>query len=227
MSPGTSRATEMVHLVREPAGEAEGALVLLHGRATSESDLHPLLDALDPERRLLGISPGGPLTGIPPGGQHWYLIERVGQPDESTFVDTMTQLSAFLDSLLREHGVAWEDTVVGGFSQGGAVSLALALGAGRPQAAGVLAMSCFLPIVRGWPIEVAAKRGMHAYLSHGTYDTIIPAEFGRRARDLLEEGGLDLVFRETPVQHQIDPRLLPEMQGWLRARTTMVDAGAR
>ena len=40
--------------IREPAGEPEGALVLLHGRGVDENDLFPLLDALDPERRLLG-----------------------------------------------------------------------------------------------------------------------------------------------------------------------------
>jgi predicted esterase len=54
------------HLIREPAGEPEGALVLSHGRGTSERDLFPLLDELDPERRLVGISPGAPITGIPP-----------------------------------------------------------------------------------------------------------------------------------------------------------------
>jgi phospholipase/carboxylesterase len=222
-----SRDEQHVHLVREAAGDPEGALVLLHGRGTSEADLHPLLDALDPDRRLLGVTPGGPLTGIPPGGRHWYVIEQVGQPDESTFVDTMGQLADFTDSLLREHGIAWEETVVGGFSQGGAVSLALALGTARPRAAGVLAMSCFLPMVRGWRIDLGAKRGMHAYLSHGTYDNIIPVGFGRKARDLLTDGGLDVTFRETRVQHQIDPELLPEMQAWVRARTssTAADAG--
>jgi phospholipase/carboxylesterase len=219
VAAGLEREAALPKLIREPAGEPEGALVLLHGRATSESDLHPLLDALDPERRLLGVTPGGPLTGIPPGGRHWYVIERVGQPDEETFVTTMTQLSDFLDGLLRERGVAWENTVVGGFSQGGAVSLALALGTGRPRAAGILAMSCFLPMVRGWRIDIRGKRGMPAFLAHGTYDNIIPVGFGRRVRDLLEEGGLDVSFRETRVQHQIDPELLPEMRAWLLART--------
>jgi phospholipase/carboxylesterase len=219
MEPGISRESELAHLIREPAGEPEGALVLLHGRGTSEQDLHPLLDALDPERRLLGITPGGPLTGIPPGGRHWYVIEQVGQPDEESFVGTLTQLSGFLDALLRERGIAWEDTVAGGFSQGGAVALALALGTGRPRAAGILAMSCFLPTVRGWRVDVGAKRGLHAYVSHGTYDNIIPVGFGRRVRDLLEEGGLEVEFRETRVQHQIDPELLPEMRAWLAART--------
>ncbi|MBM3666942.1 MAG: phospholipase [Actinobacteria bacterium] len=224
MEPGVGRDGELTALVREPAGEPEGALVLLHGRGTGEQDLHPLLDALDPGRRLLGITPGGPLTGLPPSGRHWYAIEQVGQPHEETFVETMTQLSAFLDALLRERGIPWDHTVVGGFSQGGAVSLALALGTGRPRAAGILAMSCFLPTVRGWRIDVRAKRGMHAYVSHGTYDNIIPVGFGRRVRDLLEEGGLEVEFRESRVQHQIDPELLPEMQAWLAARTSGANA---
>lgn len=219
MALEVTRDEQLAHLVREPAGEPEGALVLLHGRGTSEADLHPLLDALDPDRRLLGITPGGPLGGIPPGGRHWYVIEEVGQPHEETFTGTMSQLSGFTDELLREHGIAWEDTVVGGFSQGGAISLALAFGTGRPRAAGVLAMSCFLPTVRGWRIDIGAKRGMEAYVSHGTYDNVIPVGFGRRVRDLLVEGGVNTVYRETRVQHQIDPELIPEMRAWVLERT--------
>jgi phospholipase/carboxylesterase len=210
---------ELPHLIREPAGEPEGAVVLLHGRGTDETDLHPLIDAIDPERRLLGVTPGAPLTDIAPGGRHWYVVEQVGQPDEETFIATMAQLSGFVDALLRERGIAWENTVVGGFSQGGAISLALALGTGRPRAAGLLAMSCFLPTVRGWRIDGRAKRGMPAYLAHGTYDNIIPVGFGRRVRDVLVEARLEVTYRETRVQHQIDPELLPEMRAWLLART--------
>jgi predicted esterase len=47
---------ELVHRIRPAAGEPEGALVLLHGRGTSADDLFPLLDALDPERRRLGVT---------------------------------------------------------------------------------------------------------------------------------------------------------------------------
>ena len=48
----SARRLSLDHLVREPAGEPEGALILNHGRGTSEHDLFPLLDLLDPERRL-------------------------------------------------------------------------------------------------------------------------------------------------------------------------------
>ena len=188
-----------------------------------ENDLHPLLDALDPERRLLGVTPGAPLTNVPPGGRHWYVIEQIGQPDESTFVDSITRTARFLDDLLRRRGISWERTVIGGFSQGGAVATALALGTARPRAAGILAMSCFLPMVRGWRLDIRAKRGLPAYVCHGAFDNIIPVGFGRRLRDELEQGGIEVLYREPRVLHSIDPELLPEMQAWVAAQTPAQD----
>ena len=73
-------------IVRErPAdGQAEGALVLFHGRGADEHDLFPLLDALDPEQRLVGATPRGPLS-LPPGGAHWYILGGIGTPERTTF----------------------------------------------------------------------------------------------------------------------------------------------
>jgi phospholipase/carboxylesterase len=215
---GGERLGQMVdlpHLVREPEGDPDGALILLHGRATDERDLYPVLDELDPQRKLFGMTPGGPLTNQPPGGRHWYIIERVGQPDEQSFVDSLKALSRFLDDELRHRAIAWEKTVIGGFSQGAAVACAVALGMGRPRAAGLLMMSGFYPMVRGWKLDPRAKAGMPAYVTHGSYDPVIPVGFGRRARDLLEEGGLYVTYREARVQHTIDHALIPEMRDWV------------
>ena len=75
------------HLER-PAEEAPaGLLVLFHGRGSDERDLFPLLDVLDPERRLLGVTPRGPLS-LPPGGAHWYAFQQVGYPEPATFLET-------------------------------------------------------------------------------------------------------------------------------------------
>ncbi len=209
------QVVELVHLTREPAGEPEGALVLLHGRAVDERDLYPMLDELDPDHRFFGMTPGAPLTDVPPGGRHWYVIREVGHPDEDTFIDTLEKLCRFLDDELRHRGIPWEKTVIGGFSQGAAVACAVALGMGRPKAAGLLMMSGFYPMVRGWKLDPRAKRGMPAYVTHGSYDPIIPVGFGRKARDLLEEGGLMVTFREARVQHSIDFALIPEMREWV------------
>jgi phospholipase/carboxylesterase len=209
----------LVHRIREPAGEPEGALVLLHGRGVDEHDLYPLLDAFDPERRLLGVTPGAPLTNVPPGGRHWYVIERIGHPDPATFLATMESTGVFIDGLLAERGVPWERTVLGGFSQGGAIAAALALGAGRPRPAGILEMSTFLPHVEGWPIELADRQGMPAYVVHGEYDPIIPVQLGRAMSEELEAGGLDVTYREPPVPHTVDPSLVPEIAAFVAAAT--------
>ena len=123
----------LTHLLRPADGDPEGALVLFHGRATDEHDLFPLLDILDPERRLLGVTARGPLS-LPPGGAHWYVVERVGFPDPDTFHATYVRAGGWLDSLLAEHGIAPERAVLGGFSQGTVMSYALGLGRGRPSA---------------------------------------------------------------------------------------------
>jgi len=206
----------LVHLVREPAGEPEGALILLHGRGTDETDLYPLLDELDPERKLAGVTPGAPNTDIPPGGRHWYIVEEVGQPNEETFLSTIKTLTRLCDDFVRSWGVRWEKTIIGGFSQGAAMALSVGLGDGRPAAAGIMAMSGFLPTVRGWRLDPRGHRDVPVWASHGSFDNMIPVGFGRRARDVLEQAGVKVTYRETRVLHSIDPELLPEMREWLR-----------
>ena len=123
-------AEGLTALERPAAGEAQGALVLLHGRGADEHDLFPLLDALDPERRLHGYTPRGPLS-LPPGGAHWYRLGGIPTPDPATFAPTFTQATAWLDALPFEP----RRIVLGGFSQGAAMTYALGLGA-RPAPSG-------------------------------------------------------------------------------------------
>lgn len=205
----------LVHELREPAGDPEGALILMHGRGTDERDLFPFLDFLDPEKRLLGLAPGGPITDEPPGGRHWYRFLRVGAPEPESFLATYEELAAFLGRELKERGVGWERTILGGFSQGSVMAYALGLGGGRPRPAGVLAMSGFVPTVEGWEPDLATRKGMPVLITHGELDPLIPVEFGREARELLEAAGLDVSYYESRIAHTIDPRLIPEIAEWV------------
>ena len=111
--PGIGAGAMSLHaVVREPAGEPEGALVLFHGRGADEHDLLPLLDVLDPERRLLGLTPRGPLS-LPPGGAHWYVVPRVGYPDHDTFHAAYRALAQFHDEVWERTGIAPERTIFG------------------------------------------------------------------------------------------------------------------
>ena len=193
-------------LERPAAGEPEGALVLLHGRGADEHDLFPLLDALDPEQRLYGYTPRAPLS-LPPDGAHWYAVPRVGYPDPETFHEGYAQLTEWFDELPFPP----ERIVLGGFSQGAAMSYALGLGRGRPRTAALFALSGFIPTVEGWEPDLESPFPPIA-IAHGTYDPVIPVEFGRRARDVLEDAGAEVHYHESPIQHSIDPRMIPVLR---------------
>jgi phospholipase/carboxylesterase len=202
---------DLVHRSRPAAGEPEGALVLLHGRGVDENDLFPLLDLIDPDRRLAGFTPRAPLT--PPGhmGNHWYVVERVGFPDPATFAPAYERLGGWLDSVVAETGIEPGRLVLGGFSQGGVMSYAAGLGTGRPVPAAIFALSSFVPTVEGWEPDFAGRSELPVYHSHGSGDPIIPVEFGRQAAEMLE-GKVDLTYREHPGGHNIDPRSFDELR---------------
>ncbi|TMK70858.1 MAG: phospholipase [Actinobacteria bacterium] len=199
--------------VRPAAGEPEGALVLLHGRGADELDLFPLLDFFDPERRLVGATPRAPLA-LPPGGWHWYAFMEVGHPDPATFHAVYPRAAEWLDEFLAGNGVPHERLVLGGFSQGGVMTYALGLGAGRPRPAALFALSSFVPTVEGFRLDLTPPLPPVA-IGHGTLDPVISVEFGRAAKKLLEEAGADLLYREYPLPHAIDPEFARELAAWI------------
>ena len=202
-------------LERPAHGEPEGALVLLHGRGADEHDLFPLLDLFDPDRRLLGITPRAPLS-LPPGGAHWYRLGGIPTPDPDTFDASVAELSAFLDAL----PVAADRIVLGGFSQGAVMSYALGLGEGRPRPAALVALSGFVPRVRGFALDLTGLDGYPVAIAHGSLDPVIAVDFGREAMGLLAGAGADVLWHESPVPHTIDPAFVPELAAFVRRATT-------
>src|SRR4051794_33920960 len=190
---------------RPADGDAEGLLVLHHGRGADENDLLSLGDVLDPERRLHVVTPRGPLTlpGWP--GHHWYVVPRVGFPDPGTFWDAFTALAEFHDDLWERTGVGPERTVLGGFSMGSVMSYSLGLSVDRPRPAGILAFSGFVPTVERWEPDLGGRSGMPVFIAHGRSDPIMDVEFARQARRLLEDGGLQVEYHESDAAHHIDP----------------------
>jgi phospholipase/carboxylesterase len=207
---------ELVHRERPPDGDAEGLLVLHHGRGTDEHDLLGLADVLDPERRLHVVTPRAPLQlpGWP--GHHWYVVPRVGYPDPDTFHAAYRKLAALHDELFERTGVGPERTVFGGFSMGSVMSYALALGPDRPPVAGVLAFSGFVPTVDGWSPDLAGRPDLRAFIAHGRNDPIMQVAFARRAHELLSGAGLAVEYHESDAGHHIDPEHVPAAVAWLR-----------
>lgn len=204
-----------LHFLNRPAaGDPEGLLVLFHGRGADERDLFPLLDLLDPARRLRAVTPRGPLH-LPPGGAHWYAVHEIGYPDPSTFRETFALASTWLDDIAEETGVPFERTVLGGFSQGAVMTYALGLGAGRPRPAGLIALSGFVPTVPDFELDLTQPLP-RVVVGHGALDPVISVEWGRRARSLLTDAGADVTYHESPhLAHSIDPVFFRQLPAWL------------
>ena len=208
--------TQLTFRERPAAGQAEGLVVLHHGRGADEHDLLSLADVLDPERRLHVVTPRAPLQlpGWP--GYHWYVVPRVGYPDQDTFQAAYDALAALHDDLWERTGTGPGRTVFGGFSMGSVMSYSLGLGPERPAPAGILAFSGFVPTVDGWQPELAGRERTRAFIAHGRNDPIMDVSFARRARELIEAGGLPVEYHESDAGHHIDPAHGPAAIAWLR-----------
>jgi phospholipase/carboxylesterase len=93
------------------------------------------------------------------------------------------------------------------------MSWALGLGRGperRPAA--ILALSGFMPRVDGLDLDVSDLAGFPVAIAHGSLDPVIPVEFSREAREIVAAAGADVLYREAPLPHTIDPRILPELR---------------
>ena len=207
-------ADSLGHLIRPAADEPEGLLVLFHGRGADENDLYTLIDVLDPSRRLLGITPRGPLH-LPPGGAHWYAVKEIGFPDPATFTETFALASSWLDGIAADAGIPPERTVLGGFSQGAVMTYALGLGVGRPRPAGLIALSGFMPTVPGFALDLEPPLPRVA-IGHGVLDPVISVDWSRDARARLADAGADVTYHESShMAHSIDPAFFRELPAWL------------
>jgi phospholipase/carboxylesterase len=209
--------TNLAYAERPAEGDPEGLLVLHHGRGTSERDLLPLADVLDPARRLHVAAPRAPLQLAGAPGYHWYVVPRVGHPDPDSFAASYRQLAGFHDELWQRTGVLPEQTVLGGFSMGTVMSYALGLGPDRPAPAGILAFSGFIPTVDGWEPDLSGRTATRVFITHGVNDPVIGVEFARRAHELLAGHGFEVEYRESPAAHNIEPADIPRAVSWLGA----------
>ena len=137
------------------------------------------------------------------------LIEEIEALEPSHYV-----VLGVVDSHPPDEGSALAGRWLGGFSQGAVMTYALGLGRGRPRPAGLIALSGFIPTVEGFELDLSPPVPPVA-IGHGTYDPVISVEWSRRAKQQLEQAGADVLYREYPLPHAIDPGYLSELSSWL------------
>ena len=68
----------------------------------------------------------------------------------------------------------------------------------------MIGFSGFVPTVDGWQLD-ATRPFPPIAVGHGTYDPVIPIEFAHRSVAQLEAAGAEVLYRESPIDHAIDP----------------------
>ena len=69
-------------------------------------------------------------------------------------------------------------------------------------------MSGFVPTVEGWNPRLPGHEGLPVLIHHGRLDPVIDVEFGRRAAELLESGGVDVTYLESDAGHWLPPEVV-------------------
>ena len=199
----------------ENARDGLPVLLLLHGRGSHRGDLQALRPHLPPGWAL--VTPQGPHPGQPWGygpGWAWYRYLAEDRVDAETLEHSLGQLSAFVQDLPTHLGVAPGRIAIGGFSQGGTISLAWGL---RTGGVPVLNFSGFLidsPVV---PTDAAAVGGQRVFWGHGRRDPSIPFALAEKGRATLRAGGARLDAKDYEIGHWIAPEEIDDAMAFLGA----------
>lgn len=199
----------------EGAGDGSPVAVLLHGRGATERDLPGLAPGLPDD--LVIVAPRAPFEGHPWGygmGWAWYRYVAEDRVVPETLERSLEEVGRLLDGLPGELGFEPGLLGLGGFSQGGTVSLTWALG--HPGRLGfVLNFSGFLVETPGVEVTPESVGDTPIFWGHGLNDPAIPHALARKGRERLKDAGADLTTRDYDMGHGIAPEELRDVSRWL------------
>jgi phospholipase/carboxylesterase len=209
----------------DDAQDGVPVVVLLHGRGADRTDLFSLRHFLP--RTWAVVAPDAPFPAAPWGygpGRAWYRYLGGTTPEPESFAESINVIEQLLKELPATLGREPGSIALGGFSQGGTVSLAFALT--HPDLVlNVLNFSGFLadhPAVTASPESV---RNARIFWGHGTGDPAIPFAFAVTGRDALRAAGADLQTRDYDMGHSISSEEVADAVTWLSQGLTIGRAG--
>ncbi|MEM7515723.1 MAG: alpha/beta fold hydrolase [Planctomycetota bacterium] len=210
----------------EPAQPALRSLIWLHGLGADGHDFEPIVPELGlaPELRVRVVLPHAPQIPVSINGgmlmPAWYDIrdlELAKRHDEEGVRRSAEQLTRLIERE-NERGVASENIVLAGFSQGGAVALHVAVR--HPEKlAGLIMLSTYAVLEQTIEAErSAANEGLSIFQAHGTQDPMVVLERGQAAREQLEKLGHPVEWHDYPMAHQVCYEEIRDLSAWLNAR---------
>ena len=137
----------------------------------------------------------------------WFDIFALGgnvddlrsRQDEKGILQTREYLNGLVKAEI-DAGIPSERIVLGGFSQGAAMSLFSAL-TGPVKLAGVVGLSSWVPLdskLSEFLQESDFNKQTPILMCHGTNDVVVPTELGKLSYDLLKSSGFDVTFKLYP-----------------------------
>ena len=216
----TTKDLSLTHLVR-PSSLPENAplILMLHGYGSDEKDLFSFANEL-PEEYII-ISLKAP-HAMQPSGNAWYAINFDAQKGKFSDIEqailSRELVKTFLEEAIEAYPIDKNKVSLLGFSQGTILSFALALS--YPEVIKhVIGLSGYVDtnmIEAGY--ESKDFSHLKVYNSHGSVDQVIPVEWARQNKPLLEKLNIDTVYEEYPVGHGINPQNFQSLKNWLKAQ---------
>jgi phospholipase/carboxylesterase len=181
-------------------------IVALHGWGANARDLTPLAPAFNlPDYQFVFPDAPFPHPQVM-GGKMWYDLAN---KDAQGLVESRQLLREFLLSLESSTGVPLSRTILGGFSQGGAMTLDVGL---TLPVAGLICLSGYLhssiSVVDGSTLPPVL-------IVHGTQDTIVPVSAAVRSRESLTAWGAAVQYQEFNMGHEILPEVVDVMRSFV------------
>lgn len=206
---------EYVH--REPDGDADAALFVLHGRGADEQDLLPVAERLPGDRHVISFRAPDRLRG----GYTWYDLDlsagglEQSQPDPEGFRRSLDAVADAVDAAVAEFGLDGDELGLLGFSQGAITSLSLLL-ENPDRFAWVAAHHGYLAEAHA-DRDPAGIEGKPVFVAAGKTDQIIPAHRSEAAADRLREVGGDVTFGAFDTGHGIGQEELASLVAFVEA----------
>ena len=196
-------------------GSGAPVLVLMHGRGADPSDLAGLRTWFPDTISV--VLPRAPFAGAEWGygpGWAWYRYEGGDRPEVESYRTAQSELESLVEGLPDLLGREPGPVVLGGFSQGGTMSLGYSLR--KPGiVAGVLNFSGFVPDHPDVDVTSETAHGTPIFWGHGLHDPAIPFSMAEAGRARLREAGAALDARDYPMPHGIIPDELRDATAWL------------
>ena len=207
----------------ESAPGPTAAVIWMHGLGADGHDFEPIV----PELRLPAslpvrfVFPHAPLRPVTINQGHvmraWYDIRAlagVRREDEAGVRQSARQIEALMERE-RQRGIAPGRLVLAGFSQGGAMALHVGLRHAE-RLAGVMALSCYLPLGDTLPTEAAAaNRDVPIFWAHGVHDPMLTLAMAEHGRAQVAALGYSIEWHQYAIPHSVSAEEIADVARWL------------